>query len=131
MNLEFSENTEKLSQGILPENLKYPLVIDLSFSLDDPEMSEVQEMVKGHGGTNIKLSIRSQFIPYGEMAVNFSKEYINEWKFHMSGKTRTFFDVVVDLTFEDRGMEENIEHWRNQMNSSSFKFIEFPKEIFN
>ncbi|MEK6898252.1 MAG: hypothetical protein AABX28_02735, partial [Nanoarchaeota archaeon] len=126
LNLKFNENIRKLSDGFVPQKFKYPLVINLNHSLDDPDVSEFQEIIAGHGGTNIALGVRPKYMTYDK---NFLEGYIQEGKFHESGKTRIFFDIVIDLAYRDEGIIKNVKHWEKEMKKSAQNYIFVPDKF--
>lgn len=121
---EFNENIKKLVSGLSPNELDYPLIDEMRHTLDDPEISEVQEVIPGHGGTNIRIAIRPKALPYDK---NFLETYVQEGKYSQSGKIRTFFDIIVDLSYQNLGIEKNIKHWENEMKRSNQKYVMMPK----
>jgi len=121
---EFNENLSLLAKGKTAQELKYPLIVDMRHTLDDPEVSEVQELISGHGGTNINIGVRSKALKYDS---TFLRDFVSEVKENRSGNTRTWFDIIVDLAYNDDGLENNFSDWEKATINAGNKYIIVPK----
>ncbi len=121
---EFFTNFHFLKNGGLPEKLSYPLVSEVRHSVDSPEVSSCQELIPGHGGTNITIAIKPQWFPYEKENLDSLKREFQERK---SGKTRTYFDLIVDLCFNDQGLEANIKDWEEKMKEQGQPYLLVPR----
>lgn len=119
-NSDYLNNMQLLRNGISPQQLKYPLITELRHSLDDPEISEKQETIAGSGGTNITLAVRPLWMPYDQ---KFMGAYEREYKNRSSGETRTYFDIIVNLSFCDQGLDANVANWKSAMDNCSRNYF--------
>ncbi len=117
---EFNQNLLYLAKGRTAQDLKYPLIVDIRHTLDDPEVSEIQELVKGHGGTNINIAIRPKELKYNKQ---FLEDFVKEVKENRSGNTRIWFDIIVDLSYTNKGLKDNFLDWKNVMDAAGQKYI--------
>ncbi len=117
---EYLANLQRLSNTQNLEDLKYPLIKEIRFDLEDPIISTYQEMVPGHGGSNISLEL----LPYPIGSLRMGEDYLTEYRSRKIGPNRSLIDLVIDYSFqENTDLNRNISHWKEVMEKNKRKYF--------
>ncbi|MBI2676217.1 MAG: hypothetical protein HYX24_07195 [Candidatus Aenigmarchaeota archaeon] len=120
---EISQIAKLLQEGESIDNMRCPLLIEVWQRLDDPFVAAGQELIEGHGGSCIKLG----YLPFPIGTKRFSPKYLETYRQRGNTPYRTRIDLIIDYSFTDRGLEDNITDWKRGMEKAKQRFIEITR----
>lgn len=117
---EYLSNLRNISLERDISELDYPLIKEVRFDLEDPLISTCQEMIPGHGGSNISLEI----LPYPLGELRFEEDYLTEYRSKAIGPNRTLIDLIIDYSLNvGDDLHNNVNHWKRTMEKIGKKYF--------
>ena len=106
------------------EGFDYPLLVQIGYRADDIIVASRQEMIRGHGGACIKFG----YLNFPVKESDFP-DYMAAYPMRGNTTHRTCIDLIVDYSFRDNGVKENIGHWKTQMMLEGKRYFELPLDL--